>query len=999
MLERLLGRRRLFLSSALLLSLAGLLSWQSMPRQEDPRYPNRDGLVSVRFPGAAPEAVERLVLDPIEDVLVELEELEKFDATARAGLVLLHLKLHDGIYATEQAWDEVERALDRARRDFPDGADDPVLDRDPYQPEAIVLALTGAADPMVLADATERLKDELRALPELARVELVGDPGEQILIELDEINVKRLGVTHRALALELAARNTTIPAGSLRMGDRQLLLRPNTEFASVDEIAATPVAIASGAKIPLAALARIRSGPLEPPRERMRLDGRRAVGLSLTPKDNVHMVAMGDSVRRLLTAAKPRYAPLEIHEVAFQPDHVARRMRDLGRALLWGMAIVASVLCASMGWRLGLVVASILPLVVLSSVALYAAGGGVLHQISIAGLVLSLGLLVDNAIIVAESAQRKIDAGSERGAAAAEAVRELVVPLGAATGTTLAAFLPLLLSRGMVADFIRTLPLVVMLTLSSSFVFALLITPSLAAAVLRPRSGPKAFSFRALAEHAASAAIGHPVRNLLAACAFVAASLIAAGSLERNFFPASDRSQILVDVELPEGGHLTGTDKAARRLEAALMARPEVRSVAAFVGRSTPLFYYNLPRRPSSPHLAQLVVVARERQSVAPLRRWIRDFARREIPEAMVVSRRLEQGRTILAPIEVRLSGGSAEELQRSAERVVVALREIEGCEDVRHDLGIGSPSLRLRIDDAAAQRYATSRDDVALALLARTRGLEVGHLRSGEDPVPILVRPSAGEELPLAQLASLGVVPRTGRAVPLGQLARSSLAWSPGAIRHRNGVRTVRVYAQLSEAVPYSRVLQQLSERATDLELPRSVRLEWGGEAEGSSQANLAILRTLPLGALLLILFVLAEFNSFRNLGIVLTTVPLAAAGIVPGLLLSGQPFGFMSLLGVVALLGIVVNNAIVLLDVIEGQRAMGASISSSVREAVLRRTRPILLTTITTVAGLLPLAFSSSPLWPPLAWAMISGLLASALLTLVVVPSFYLILFHESR
>jgi multidrug efflux pump subunit AcrB len=997
MLERILERRRLFLAAAVLFSLTGFLAWQTMPRQEDPRWPNRDGLVTVQFPGAAPEAVERLVLDPIEDSLAELEELEKFVATARAGLVLIHVKLEDSIYETELAWDEVERALEEARREFPDGAAAPILERDPYAPESIVIALTGSPDPLILADAADQLRRELQAIPSVAEVERAGDPGEQILIELDDPVSQRLGVGYHELALGLSKRNVTIPAGSVRIGDHQLLLRPHTEFETVEEIRQTPIALASGAAVPLGILARVRRAPLEPPEQRMRFNGVRAVGLTLTPKKNVNMVAVGKDVRAALQSARPRYAPLEIHEVVFQPDQVEGRIRDLGGSLLLGVAIVAAVLCGSMGVRLGLVVASVIPLVVLSSLAVYAAGGGVLHQMSIAGLVLSLGLLVDNAIIIAESVQRRVDTGTSASRAAILSVRQLGTPLASSTATTLAAFVPILVARGISADFIRPLPIVVMLTLSTSFLFALLVTPNLAAAALRKRRSQRWSAFEVLAQHAAAAAVRRPGRNVVLAACLVTGSLLAARFVEQNFFPSTDRSQILVDVQLPEGSHLDGADRAAGRLEAALLTKPEVVSVAAFIGRDTPLFYYNLPRRPNSPHLAQLIVRTTDREAVVPLRQWIRGFARRQVPEALIVSRKLEQGRTVQAPIELRLSGGSFGELQSSAERLVATLREIEGCEDVRHDLGVGVPALKIRINDASAQRYGASRADVALSLLARTRGLEVGQLRSGEDPIPILVRPSAGEETSTSLLPTMGVATGGGLSVPLGQLAQPTVVWGPGAIHHRNHVQTVTVYSQLSEGVPYSRVVRQLSKRLPEMGLPPSVRLEWGGDAEGSSSANAPIFRVLPLGVLLLVLFILAEFNSFRSLAIVLATVPLAAVGVIPGLIVSGQPFGFMSFLGVVSLLGIVVNNAIVLLDVVERNRLDGRTIRAALQEAVLLRTRPILLTTLTTVAGLLPLAFSSSPLWPPLAWAIISGLLASSVLTLVVVPSLYACLFRE--
>jgi multidrug efflux pump subunit AcrB len=391
---------------------------------------------------------------------------------------------------------------------------------------------------------------------------------------------------------------------------------------------------------------------------------------------------------------------------------------------------------------------------------------------SVAGLVLSLGLLVDNVIIIVENLQREIDGGAPVSSAAVASVRQLAVPLASATGTTLAAFVPLLLAEGISADFIRSLPIVVMLTVGTSFLFALLVTPTFARTALRKRPVRGRSLFEVLARRVASIAVHRPGRNLALAACLLGASLLATRFVEREFFPGTDRSQILVDVSLPEGSHLDGTDRAARALEAALLARPDVVSVAAFIGRDTPLFYYNLPRRPSSPHLAQLIVQTTDLERVLPLQRWIRDFSRRGIPEALIVSRRLEQGRTVQAPVEVRLSGGSFAELQSSAERVVAGLRKIDGCQDVRHDLGVGVPALTIRVDDASAQRYGASRTDVALALLARTRGLEVGQLRGGEDPVPIVIRPSAGEEM----LAALHAVGRPFRS------ASSERRRSPGA-------------------------------------------------------------------------------------------------------------------------------------------------------------------------------------------------------------------------
>ena len=452
---------------------------------------------------------------------------------------------------------------------------------------------------------------------------------------------------------------------------------------------------------------------------------------------------------------------------------------------------------------------------------------------------------------------------------------------------------------------------------------------------------------------------------------------------------------VLIDLEMPEGTHLEETDRVALRLEAALAAHPEVSSVATFVGRAAPKFYYNLLSRPNSPHRAQLMAETTSLAAVDRVINWVRDHARRELPEVEAVARRLEQGPPIEAPIEVRVMGDSLEDLETAADEVLAVVRAIPGIRDARHDLGLGVPTIIFEIDDAAAARHGLARSDVASVLRGRTLGSQIGQYRMGEDPIPILVRSSAGEYMPAADLATLDVAVPGGDPVPLAQIARLAVEWRPAAIYHYNRSRHVKVLGQLAEEVTSSQVLEQLEPDLAALALPPGVHLELGGELEESGAANAAILGAMPLGILLLLFFLLAEFNSFRRVGIVLMTVPLAAIGVVPGLLLAGLAFGFTALLGVVSLVGIVVNNAIVLLDLVESLRSEGFPMEKALAEAVRRRSRPILLTMATTVAGLTPLAFSQTSMWPPLACAMISGLIASTVLTLLVIPALYKVLF----
>ncbi|MEP6406172.1 MAG: efflux RND transporter permease subunit, partial [Marinobacter sp.] len=368
---------------------------------------------------------------------------------------------------------------------------------------------------------------------------------------------------------------------------------------------------------------------------------------------------------------------------------------------------------------------------------------------------------------------------------------------------------------------------------------------------------------------------------------------------------------------------------------------------------------------------------------------WIRDYAGHEMPELQLTAGILGQGPPRAAPVEVRVYHANDDTRARAVEQVFSALRSVKGTVDVRHNLDIGVPSIAINVDDASAARYGLNRADVAQSLYGQSFGVVAEQYRQEEDPIPLVLRSREGTSLSLPRLLSVNIYNDRGDAVPLSAIASVETSWQSAALFQRNGTRMNTVWSNLMADYSFSQALEGLEAGLAENPLPPGTRLDMGGDAEGSGDANNALLTTAPIGVLLLLFFLLIQFNSFRRVGIILLTVPLATVGIFPGLVFSGSPFGFQSLLGVIALVGIVVNNAIVLLDVMDRQLEKGDDIRDAVRKAVEQRTRPILLTTATTVAGLLPLAFSSSTLWPPMAWAIISGLLASTVLTLLVVPA----------
>ncbi len=990
MIRYLLGCRRLLGMVVVMLCLLGLAAYNTMPRQEDPSFPHRAGLVTVQYPGASADAVERLVLRPLADELLQVEEVDVAAGTARTGVALVRVRLQDSIYDTDAAWDRVRQAMDRARAEFPGDVGQMALDDRIIDIPAIVLAVGGSSSLVELTEVAERVKAALSDLPGMSRIELEGDVSEQITLALDDAALYRLGISPAAVLDTLASRNQTSAGGFVVNEGRRVSILPNSEFGSLEAIRATPIALPDGSQVPLAAAAEVWRGPAEPRQPETWFDGERVVLLSLVmSEDKTDAIRFGERVRERLDSLRAEVAPYTVKEMFFQPDQVSDRLDNLAWSLLASVAIIIAVVFLGMGLRMGILVASILPMVTMISIGLYDFGGGVLHQIAVIGMVISLGILIDNAIVVVENIQTQLDRGAARMAALGSAIRELAGPLGASTGTTLAAFAPLLLSKGGTADFTRGIPVMIMLTLSVSYLLAISVVPLLAARFLKPRTRPGRDRIAGLARGLGSLVARAPKTLVVLSLVMVAGSLALTPLMKLQFFPDADRPQVIVEMYMPEGTDQGRTAEVAENLERALRSQAETVMVHRFVGFTGPSFYYNLLRYPQAPNRARLVIQTPTLADTGPLIRWVRAYAADNLPELDLTAAVLGQGPPRSAPVEVRLYHPNDDTRAEITERVYRLLRGTPGAVDVRHDIDLGVPSIDVNVDDAVAARYGVNRADVARSLYGQSFGVVAEQYRQEDDPIPMVLRSREGTDLSLSRLMSINIYNTQGDAVPLSALVTTETGWQPAARYLRNGTRVNTVSANLAAGFSFSDVLGGLEDALAEQPLPAGSRMEYGGDAEGSNDANSAILTTAPIGILLLLFFLLVQFNSFRRVGIVLLTVPLATVGIFPGLVLSGSPFGFQSLLGVIALVGIVVNNAIVLLDVMDRQLARGVAVVDAVREAVEQRTRPILLTTATTVAGLLPLAFSSSTLWPPMAWAIISGLLASTVLTLLVVPA----------
>jgi multidrug efflux pump subunit AcrB len=990
-LARSLNQRRMIISIVVMLSIAGLAAWLGMIRQEDPAFPYRYGYVMVRFPGADVEQVEHLVARPLEEEISEVEEIDEIKTTIRAGFLHAIVGMKQTVYDTDNVWDRVRVAVSRAQSRFPEGVLQPIIDDRQVDASTVVLALGGSDDIEELQQAAERLKNRLYSLDAVSRVRLFGDSGEQVTVAIDDARIQTLGLTPEILMAQLGSRNEIVPGGFVEVDGRQTLVRPQTEFRSIDEISETPIVLSSGKSVPLSAIADVRLEVADPPVETAWMNGEQVVAVAVTvARNRINVVRFGEQLREFVESIRPEFAPLTIDEMFFQPEHVRDRLSELSNSLLLGVLIVGTVLLILMGPRMGLVVTIIVPLVTLSSLSLFAMGGGVLHQMAIAGLVIALGMLVDNAIVMVENIQWHRDRGASAVEASVTSVIELARPLGAATGTTLAVFVPMAISRGDTADFTRGIPITILIMLSMSYLFAILVTPLISQVILKPRQGSSGNDWMASAgEWVGRFAVRHGPRVILVAVLLVIAAAAGSRQIGQEFFPDTDRRQLVVDIYFPEGTPISVTTDFATELADEMSGYDESEAVFAFSGNSGPRFFYNLNENPRAPQIGRVVVNTRQVEDLAVMMDWVRDQAASRWPEVQIVARRLSQGPPAPAPVELRVVGQDRQQLARFAEQLTAMLRDIPGTADVRHNMGIGIPSLRFEFDDSIADARGLSRRQLAQALARQTQGVFIGHYRAGEDPVPIVLRSREGSRFDLGQLLAVNAYAGPGMGIPVMDTGQSSMEWQAAVIHHLDLEPVVTVFSELSEGATYPEIYDQVFSRLEETGIPPGIRVVPGGYEESSGEANTALFKTLPIGLILLLFFLLLQFNSYRRVLIILLTVPLAITGVVPGLLFTGYSFGFTAMLGVITLMGIVVNNAIVLIDTIDSNLDSGMATSDAVARAVGRRTRPILLTTLTTVAGLAPLTFASSTLWPPMAWSIISGLLAATVLTLGVVPT----------
>ncbi|MFO0722972.1 MAG: efflux RND transporter permease subunit [Myxococcota bacterium] len=982
----------------------GVSSMISIPRAEDPSFESPNFAVIAVLPGASPKDVEELVVDPIESAIGELDEIKRVRTTIQDGVAVIQVEFQIEV-DSDRKYDEVIRQVNSKRSRLPSTLLSLEVTR--FQPNNVAirqLALVSETAPYEdLARAAERLQDRLESIPGIRDSKTWAYPERVVKIALDPERLARLSIPLDQVIRAVQSDNANIPGGSVELGARKLNVKTSGPYRSLAEVESTVIGGAQGKIIRLAEVASVEWS-YEDQTYRARYDGQRAVFVTATLKDRQNIFRARDLLDAELTRFERTLPPTIALARGFdQGANVEVRLKGLTSDFLIAIALVLITLLP-LGFRASVIVMISIPLSLAMGLSLLHFTGYSINQLSIVGFVIALGLLVDDSIVVTENITRHLRMGLGRKQAAIAGATQIGVAVLGCTATLLFAFLPILFLPGTAGAFIRSLPLAVVFTIAASLFVSITIIPLLASLMLQDHREEDGFFYRLMTKGIEASyrpvlkiAMRWPKLTTAASLGLFVLSLGLVPTIGFSLFPKAGTPQFLVRIETPEGSSLDETDAQARFVEATLRGHPEVKWTMASVGHGNPQIYYNVI--PSSTEANQAEVFAetvRMRPEVAlPFFERLRaELATR--PNVRIELKEFENGPPVDAPIAIRLLGEDLGQLERLAAEVEGILRQTPGTREIVNPLATKKTDLVIRADATKAGTLGVPMAEVDRGIRMSLAGLEVGAFRTpeGDDRDILLTVSQIGKRPSLEALDRLSIAAVTGAAIPLRQLAEVGWESGPPLIQHYNRQRSVTVKANVQAGFNTDRVTQAVLAKLEPLHLPPGYRWVAAGEIE-SRQESFGGLGTAILVAIFGVLAVLIlEFRTLKTTLVVASVIPLGVLGGLLALYFTGNTLSFTAVVGFIALIGIEVKNSILLVDFTTQLRAQGASVEEAIERAGETRFFPILLTSMTAIGGLLPLALGGSSLYSPLAWVMIGGLISSTVLSRLVTPVMYLLL-----
>ncbi len=988
-----------------LLIAVGVNSLLNIPRSEDPEFHVPIPTIVAVYPGADPVDIERLVVDPIEDAISELDDLKQMDSRSLDGVGVIQPEFSWDTDADEK-YDEVVREVNRIRSQLPaDLASLEVRKAGSGLVNIVQFALVSdSASDRELKELAEDLSDALEKVPGVRFSEYWAVPEPEVRIAIDLERMGRAGVTLGLVEMAVRGENATVPGGAVDVGLRKYNLKTSGSYDSLDEIAETVVASRDGRVVRVRDIAEVTWGSAEESYVG-RFKGERAVFVTAAAKDGVNVFEVRNAIHARLDAfEKDLPQGVRLERGFDQSRNVAHRLTRLGIDFAIAIGLVVLTLLP-LGLRAALVVMISIPLSLAIGLSLLYHTGFSLNQLSIAGFVLALGLLVDDSIVVVENIARYLRAGYSRFEAAIAATDQIAMAVIGCTATLLFAFLPLLFLPEGAGKFIRSLPAAVLYTVAASLFVALTVIPFLASRILRPEgeTGEGNRALRALMagihrvyNPALKVALARPKRTLLAALALVAATFALVPLIGVSVFPSADIPQFRVTIETPDGASLAETDRALRHVEDELARHPEVKHWFANLGRGNPRVYYNTFPEETNANVAEVFAELHRfdpRNSPALYEEMGRRF--REYPGARIIVEPYQNGPPINAPIEIAILGPDLEQLREYAAQVEQLIVATPGTRDVDNPLRRQRTDLDLRIDTQKSALLGVAPVEVDRTVRAAVAGMNAGRFRESDgDEYDITLRlPMQGRQT-LDALGLIDVASASGKPVPLRQLAAPEFTSAASVIERHDRVREVNVTAYPQAGFNVGKVTRDIARQIDAMGMPPGYSYRLGGEAEAQKESFGGIGTAVLVAVFGILAVLILEFGSFRSMLIVAGVIPLGVAGGLLALLVTGYTLSFTATIGLVALIGIEIKNSILLVDFTNQLREQGVALDEAITRAGEIRFLPILLTSATAIGGLLPLAVQGSGLYSPLAVVIIGGLISSTLIGRLVTPVMYKLL-----
>lgn len=1006
----------------LVLVAAGLSSFLSLGRQEDPTITNLFATVTTQFPGADPQRVEALVSAEIEEELRKIAEVDEITSVSRTGVSVVSVELLETLdeATIEQVWAEARDAVEDARQRFPAGVLAPDFNAEGISAYSAVIAITAdnlAYPKTLLSRHAEALGDRLRSIPSTRAVDYFGQPEEEILVNVDMDKAAALGLRATEISQRITEADGKVQSGRLQ-SDVDLTINVSGEIETLDRIRNIVLREnADGAVVSLGDIATIDRGERQPGASIALANGKPAVLIGVLAQDGVQIDRWMGFVKDELAAGAAQ-VPIGVQEQLLfdQSGYTTDRLGEVGINMAIGVALVVAVLFLTLGIRAAAIVALVLPVVSLATLATMNMIGLPIHQMSVTGLIVALGLLVDAAIVMTDEIRRRLQNGMDRTDAVRDAVRRLAAPLLASTVTTALAFMPMILLPGPAGDFVGSIAIAVVLMLFWSLFVALTVTPAIAGWVLPSQTNgtmlSRGISIAPLArlfQASIRLSVANPVRSIALALILPVMGFAAFPTLTAQFFPGVDRNQFYVEIDMPGGASIDKTMATVRQIDATLRAEPDLKSVYWTVGESGPAFYYNIVgNRSQEPGFAQAMITT---NTDAGAKRMVSELQERfdiDYPNARIIVRDLVQGPPVDAPVEVKLKGQDIAVLRELGDEVRAVMANLDLVTQARASMSGGIPQIRFQIDEVKARLLGLDVTDIAAQLNAALVGVTGGSMVEGTEQLPVRVRfgDSIRSDLGVistmpillpnaAALSATGVLP----AVPLSELAQPIVEPAESVITRNNGVRENTIQAFIVPGVLPEEALQDVLAAldASGFALPAGYTMSLGGDSDARSNTVGNLMASVGLIVTLSFATIVLTFGSFRLTAVTLVVCVLSAGLSLLSLAVMQFPFGIQAIIGVIGSIGVSINAAIIILTGLQRDPLASQGDHNAMARVVTDSSRHIISTTVTTFGGFLPLILGGGAFWPPFAVAIAGGVLLSTVVSFYFTPSVFALVYRH--